>query len=546
MTQERESLEFDIVYVGAGPANLAPAIHLQRLIKRHNAETGDGLDPAIAIIDKGRYPGAHLLSGTLVDPRAFEEFLPDYRALGCPIEATVSGETLWFLGEKRRFAFPFLPEKFSNKNSLLLSLSRLGKWLAERAEEEGIQLFDSTAAAAPYLEEGRLQGIVTDDKGLDKDGNQKPDYEPGLLLKSKVTVIGEGSDGSLSRQLSKLFLGATPLTPQRYETGVKETWRIPEGRIKAGEVHQSFGYPLSAEEYGGGWIYAFSATLLSVGFISSLGPESPDCNQHLNLQRFKEHPFVAGLLKGGSMIESGARTIASGGLEAMPLLYGPGYLLTGESAGMVNMQRHKGVHLAMKSGILAAETLFDALLHDDFSINRLKGYDERFRNSWAYEELLAARNYRKAFDKGLYAGLVQAGLQLTIPGLSLGAKAGRKKRKPLIAEKKEFTPDGKLTFSKSESLYRSGTMHEEDQPCHLHIKAEDIEEICLKRCRIEFQNPCQHFCPGEVYEITGNPVSLKLNPANCLHCKTCEVTDPYGIITWTPPEGGGGPGYKLS
>ena len=546
MTQERESLEFDIVYVGAGPANLASAIHLQRLVKRHNAQSSDGLDPAIAIIDKGRYPGAHLLSGALVDPGAFEEFLPDYRERGCPIESMVSSETLWFLGGKRKFPFPFLPETFSNKGSLLLSLSRLGAWMAEIAEQEGVQLFDNTAAAAPYIEDGHLQGILTDDKGLDKNGNPKPDYQPGLLLKSKVTVIGEGSDGSLSRQISKFFPGATPTAPQRYETGVKETWRIPAGRLKAGEVHQSFGFPLSSDEYGGGWLYAFSPALLSVGFISSVGPESPVCNPHLNLQRFKEHPFIAGLLKGGSMIESGARTITSGGIEAMPQLYGPGYLLTGESAGMVNMQRHKGVHLAMKSGILAAETIFDALLHNDFSINRLKGYEERFRNSWAYMELHAARNYRTAFDKGLYAGLLQAGLQLGIPGLSLGAKAEGKKRKPLIAKQERFTPDGTLTFSKSESLYRSGTMHEEDQPCHLHISPEDIEEICLKKCTAEFRNPCQHFCPGEVYEITGNPASLKLNPANCLHCKTCEVTDPYSIITWTPPEGGGGPGYKLS
>ncbi|NTV06926.1 MAG: electron transfer flavoprotein-ubiquinone oxidoreductase, partial [Chlorobiaceae bacterium] len=230
-----------------------------------------------------------------------------------------------------------------------------------------------------------------------------------------------------------------------------------------------------------------------------------------------------------------------------PLLCGPGFLLTGESAGMVNMQRHKGIHLAMKSGILAAETLFDALLCNDFSIDRLKSYDERFRTSWAYEELHAARNFRKGFDKGLYAGLVQAGLQLSIPGLTLAANAGRKKRKKLVQEKKEFRPDGSLTFSKEQSLYHSGTMHEENQPCHLKIKAEDIAEICLKKCAVEYANPCRHFCPAAVYEITYEPQpALKLNPSNCLHCKTCEVVDPYGIITWTPPEGGGGPGYKLS
>ncbi len=547
MQQERESLEFDILFVGAGPANLASAIHLQRLIKRHNAQSTNPLDPSIAVIDKGRYAGAHLLSGALLDPRALNEFMPDYRERGCPIEAAVSRETLWYLNGKRKFPFPFLPEQFSNKGTLLVSLSRLGAWLAKEAEKEGVQLFDNTAATAPFLENGRLAGIITDDKGLDKNGSQKPGYEPGLLLKSKVTVIGEGSDGSLCRQLSAHFPAEPGVAPQRYETGVKETWRIPEGRLKAGEVHQMFGYPLSSNEYGGGWLYAFSPTLLSIGFISSPGPDSPLCDPHLNLQLFKQHPLLAGILEGGTMIEAGARTISSGGLDAMPPLCGPGFLLTGESAGMVNMQRHKGIHLAMKSGILAAETLFDALLHNDFSIDRLKSYDERFRTSWAYEELHAARNFRKGFDKGLYAGLVQAGLQLSIPGLTLAANAGPKKRKKLVQEKKEFRPDGSLTFSKEQSLYHSGTMHEENQPCHLKIKAEDIAEICLKKCAVEFANPCRHFCPAAVYEITADPVpSLRLNPSNCLHCKTCEVADPYGIITWTPPEGGGGPGYKLS
>ena len=345
MKQERESLEFDIVFVGAGPANLASAIHLQRMIKRHNAQSATPLEPSIAIIEKGRYPGAHLLSGALLDPRALEEFFPDYREQGCPIEATVSKESLWFLTAKRKFPFPFLPEPFSNKGAHLVSLSRLGAWMAAKADEEGIQLFDNTAATAPFLENGKVAGILTDDKGLDREGNPKANFEPGLLLKSNVTVIGEGSGGSLFRQLSALFPSGSPA--QRYETGVKETWRIPEGGLKAGEVHQFFGYPLSVESYGGGWLYAFSPTLLSIGFISSPGPEAPLSDPHLNLQHFKKHPFLANILKGGSMIESGARTIASGGFDAMPPLYGPGFLVTGESAGMVNMQRHKGIHLAI-------------------------------------------------------------------------------------------------------------------------------------------------------------------------------------------------------
>ncbi len=557
MEQERESLEFDIIFVGAGPANLTAAIHLQRLIKRHNAHSANPLDPTIAVIDKGRYAGAHLLSGALLDPRALEEFFPDFREQGCPIEASVSHETIWFLQSKRKFPIPFVPETFSNKNSLLVSLSRLGAWLAEKAQEEGIQFFDNTAASAPFIENGRLAGIITDEKGLDKNGHQKPGYEPGLLLKSKVTVIGEGSDGSLSRQLFSHF--STGSSIQRYETGVKETWRIPEGRVIAGEVHHTFGFPFESDVYGGGWLYAFSQTLVSVGCISSLGSDSPVCDPHLNLQRFKLHPLMANILKSGTMVEAGARTITSGGLDTMPQLSWPGYLFTGESAGMVNMQRHKGIQLAMKSGIIAAETLFDALLYEDFSTERLKSCDEKFRNSWAYDELYAARNYRKSFDNGLYAGLLQAGLQLSFPGLSMkktqislfglapAPNLGLKKRKDTSFAIPEFRSDGIRTFSKERSLFNSGVMHEENQPCHLRIKAEDMAEICLKKCTIEFGNPCQHFCPAAVYEIITEPVpALKLNPSNCLHCKTCEVADPYGVITWTVPEGGGGPGYKVS
>ena len=551
MVQDRQSLEFDIVFIGAGPANLASAIHLQRRLKQHNSQSGNLLEPTIAVIDKGRYAGAHLLSGALLDPRALEEFFPDYLEQGCPVETMVSNEHLWYLTAKRKFPFPFCPEPFSNKGNMVVSLSRLGSWMAEEAQKEGIQFFDNTAAALPYVEHGRLAGILTDDKGVDRNGQKKTNFEAGLLLTTKVAVIGEGSDGSFYRKVCEHFPTRLETVRQRYETGVKETWRIPAGRLVAGEVHQMFGHPLPTDKYGGGWLYAFSPTLLSLGFVTSLEPDSPMCDPHRNLQRFKQHPLLARILEGGSMIESGARTITSGGADAIPPLYGPGFLVTGESAGLVNMQRHKGLHLAMKSGILAAETMFESLLHDDFSSDQLKSYDERFKKSWAYDELHAARNYRKAFDSGLYSGLLHAGLQLTFPGLAMADGFVKQRIKKNGAsqspEIESFTPDGRLTFSKTESLYRSGTMHEENQPCHLLIKPEDIEEICLKKCTVEYANPCRHFCPAQVYEITGYPrPELKLNPSNCLHCKTCETVDPYGIITWIPPEGGGGPGYKLS
>ncbi|MWV54620.1 4Fe-4S dicluster domain-containing protein [Chlorobium phaeovibrioides] len=557
MEQERESLEFDILFVGAGPANLASAIHLSRLLKKHNESSPNRLNPSIAIIDKGRHAGAHLLSGALLDTQALPEFLPEWEKEGFPAGIPVQKEQLWYLTKTRHLAFPSVPEAFGSSGSTICSLSVIGEWMAKKAEEEGIEFFPETAATGIVAENGRLEGILTDEKGVDRNGQPKPDYQPGMLLKTRIAIIGEGAGGSLGPQLQKEFGLLPEGMRRRYETGVKEVWRIPEGRVPAGQTHHAFGYPLSSTRYGGGWLYALSDTEISLGFVTTVEPEAPVTDPHLNLQLFKQHPFIATILKGGSMVEAGAKTITSNGFEAMGRISGPGFLLTGESAGMLDMQRLKGIHLAMKSGILAAETILEALIHDNCSAARLDSYEERFRNSWAHEELHASRNYRKAFAKGLYHGLLQTGLTLALPGISTLATSGssvqlppkraRNDLKALLKAKEKHRPDGETTFSKSDSLYRSGTMHEENQPCHLRISAEDIALICLERCRTEYGNPCQHFCPAGVYELTLEPVpALKINASNCLHCKTCESADPYGVITWTPPEGGGGPGYKLS
>ncbi|NTW81876.1 MAG: electron transfer flavoprotein-ubiquinone oxidoreductase [Chlorobiaceae bacterium] len=549
MSTERDILEFDILYIGGGPANIASAIHLQRLLKRHGGQSTE-----IAIIDKGRYAGAHLLSGAVLDPVTFMEFFPDFLEKGCPVESKVTRESITFLNARKKFSFPIVPEPFSSKGCFLVSLSRLGSWLAEIAQEEGIQFFDSTCAAAPVIENGRLAGIVTDDKGIDREGRKKTGFEPGIILKAKAFVIGEGSQGSFLQQLPEVFPSGSANRQKFHSAGMKETWRIPEGRITAGEVSHLFGYPLKYDRYGGGWLYALTSTLLSIGFVTSLGPSSPICDPHLNLQLFKQHPFLRGLLEDGKMIESGARSITSVTCDELPGLYGKGFLVTGESAGMVNLQRQKGIHLAMKSGTLAAETLFDCIIQDNFSLDYLSCYANRFRNSWAFEELHGARNYRKAFDKGLYAGLVEAGLRLKLPRFVTDREIGRIEQDDVasrissfITVKESFKPDGTLVFGKDLCVYRSGTMHEEDQPCHLHVSPENIREICLDKCRNEFGNPCNHFCPAQVYEVTYEPVpSFRLNASNCLHCKTCEIADPYGIIRWVVPEGGGGPGYKLS
>ena len=558
MIEERESLDFDIVFIGAGPANLTAALHLQRLISRHNAKDKNPVEPEIAILEKGRYTGAHLLSGAILDPSVFGLFLPDFRERGCPLEAEVANESVWFLFEKKKFPVPYLPEPFLNRGCYLVSLSRFGSWLGEIAEAEGLTILDNTAAVEPVIENGRVQGIITDEKGIDKLGKARPGAEPGMLLNTKAVVVGEGAHGSFFRRLDREFDLSGKSRTQIYETGIKEVWEIPEGRIEAGDIRHTFGYPLPSSIYGGGWLYAMTDTEISLGFVTSAEPGRPVIDPHYNLQLFKQHPFIHSIIREGRLLEYGAKTITSGGYHAMPSPAGPGFLLTGETAGLVNMQRLKGLHLAMHSGILAAETLFTCLLSDDFSEHALLSYRKNLESSAVHEEMYRSRNYRQAFEKGLYKGLMQAGLSLKIPGIALAEKAaapskenrllpGKKEYRNWVKQKAAFRPDDALTFSKSADLYVSGTVHEENQPCHLLIKPEDVVDTCLKKCSEEFGNPCQHFCPAGVYEIdhSADPI-LKLSPSNCLHCKTCEIADPYGIITWVPPEGGGGPGYKSS
>lgn len=555
--EKRESLDFDIVFAGGGPANLASAIRLKQLITRHNEQNpSKTLDPTIAVVDKGRHAGAHLLSGAVFDTKALAELLPDFVDRDCPLDALVSRDKILFLTAKKSFAVPTVPEPFRNSGYPLVSLSRLGYWMAGEAENAGIELFTNTTAIKPIIENGSVCGLLTGDLGLDRFGNPKPDYLEGAELRAKVTVIGEGVAGTLATELQNDFSLCAQSAPQHYETGVKEVWKIAEGAIDAGEAWHTFGYPLPPETYGGGWLYALSPSEVSVGFVTAICPQAPEADPHKNLQLFKQHPSIAAILKGGSMLEYGAKAITSGGLDAIGRISGPGFLVTGESAGMLNMQRLKGIHLAMKSGMLAAETIFEALLRDDFSERTLQDYEERFRNSWAYDELHAARNFRQAFDKGLYQGLLQTGMQLKFPGLSLASTFLRKKKdhaaRPHHATKQkndsppQFMTDGELTFSKEECLFRSGTMHEENQPCHLRINPAEMAEICLGRCREEHGNPCTRFCPANVYAFIKTPEpTLRISPSNCLHCKTCTLADPYGVITWTPPEGGGGPDYKL-
>ena len=405
----------------------------------------------------------------------------------------------------------------------------------------------------------RVTGVRTDDKGVDKEGHPKSNFEPGYDLQAKVVILAEGTRGSLTKQLIAKFDLAKNSNPQTYGQGIKELWEVPSGRIAPGEVIYTMGWPLTTKEYGGAWIYGGKDNIVSLGFVTGLDYPDPRLDPQHVLQDFKQHPFVAKLLEGGKMIRYGAKSLPYGGWWAIPPVAGDGWMILGDSAGFLNSQRLKGIHLAIKSGMLAAETAFEALKKDDSSVAMLSGFQKKVEASWIKDELWKVRNFHQGFEHGFFAGLFHAGIQQFTGGRGLHNRypgtAGYQHMKKLAElpanggdEAHLLGPakgDGKLTFDKLTDLYHSGTKHEEDQPAHLVI---DDTNICNTRCVKEYGSPCQNFCPANVYEMVDdaeqpNGKRISLNPSNCVHCKTCDIADPYQIITWVPPEGGGGPNY---
>jgi electron-transferring-flavoprotein dehydrogenase len=562
MSEEREVLEIDVLFVGAGPACLSGAYHLAKLIQSHDQavtdgkKTGEALgEITIAVIEKGAAVGMHSLSGAVLDPRALGELMPDYKEQGAPLAAPVSGEDLYYLTDSGRLRFPFTPPAFQNHGNFIISVGSLARWLGEKVEAQGTYLLTETPAIEPLFENGKLVGVRTGDKGIDKNGEKKSNYEPGTDLRARVTVFGEGPRGSMQKQLAQRMGLDRRDHPQVYGIGVKELWEIPSGRLAKGHVVHTMGYPLKSETYGGGFIYGMDEGKLSLGFVVGLDYRDPYLDGHRETQRFKGHPWVKKLLEGGKLVSYGAKTIPLGGYHAMPETVIPGALFVGDSAGFLNAQRLKGVHLGMKSGMLAAETIFEGLVKNDLSEAQLGSFQERFRASWAHEELWKARNFHQGFDDGLYAGMLFTGLQTLTGGWApfegKPTVAGNQRMKkvseyygataPAPPEKKY---DGELTYDKLSEVYLSGTTHEEDQPVHLVVADTNI---CSTRCLEEYGNPCQHFCPANVYEMVDDEanggVKLQINASNCVHCKTCDIMDPYQIIDWVPPEGGGGPKY---
>lgn len=557
------------MFVGAGPGNLAAALHLKRLIDKYNNEVEAGKrqgqpvgEIEIAIIEKGASIGAHVLSGAVIDPRALAELMPDFKEQGCPLEAEVNAEDFYYLTETRGIKSPVIPPPLENHGNYIVSLNRLCEWLGEKCEAAGINVFpEFPGAEMLYDEQDRVIGVRTGDKGLDKEGHPKANFEPGVDLLAKVTVLGEGSRGSLTKQLTRRLGLYKDREPQVYSLGVKELWEVPEGNYPTGKVTHTLGFPSDTQTYGGGWVYGLKNNIVNIGYVTGLDYKDPLIDPHAEFQKFKTHPVIAKILEGGKMIRYGAKTIAAGGWHTMPQIHADGVLLVGDCAAFLNGQRLKGIHTAMKSGMLAAETIMDALINNDFTSRILERYQEKVEKSWLKTELYAVRNFHSSFTHGRYMALVNGGLQFITGGRDWGLydkashEAGHLQMKKL--EDYGYTGDdiqqrynglkfdNKLTFDKITDVYNAAVRHSEDQPAHLHVVD---TEICATRCAEEYGNPCQRFCPAAVYEMEHNSKTnrreLKINFSNCVHCKTCDIMDPYQIINWVTPEGGGGPNYK--
>jgi electron-transferring-flavoprotein dehydrogenase len=568
---ERPKMEADVVIVGGGPAGMACALRLAQLIDAHTAAHPESTltKDNICVLEKAREVGQHCLSGALLDPRSMRELLPGFEA-EAPIDAEVTKESVYFLAARKARKFPIVPPPLRDHGNYVISINKFVKWMAQKVEEAGITVFTGFAGSGLLWDEevrgqeardARVDGVLTDDKGVDKQGQPKANFEPGYELRAKITVLAEGTRGSCAKELIERLGLEDPHHAQTYGIGIKELWEIPAGRVAKGEVIYTLGYPLTTREYGGAWIYGISDTEISIGYVTGLDYEDPRTDPHHVFQDFKEHPLARRLLEGGRMVRYGAKSLPYGGWLTMPQIAGNGWMLLGDSASFLNSQRLKGIHLAIKSGMLAAETAFEALLQGDTSAAVLGAYKARVDASWIREELYAVRNFHQGFEHGLIDGMLKAGIQQVMRGSNLGPDFTNESGYMRMKRQDELSPwgdgrehflgnakgDGKLTFDRLTDVYHSGTRHEDDQPTHLVI---DDLDICNNRCVKEYGNPCQYFCPAAVYEMVevaegmNTPhKQLQINFANCVHCKTCDIMDPYQIITWVPPEGGGGPNY---
>jgi len=547
----RETLEVDVLIVGAGPAGLSAAVRLAQLQK---GKGGEAL--SIAVIEKAPDAGRHQLSGALLDPSTLKDLIPGYESKGAPLGTPVDNDNIYFLTEKSKFRLPITPPPFQNHGNHIISLSHFTKWLASQVEAEGIDLFWGFPGQHVLYDGKRVIGVRTGDRGVDKHGKPKGAFEPGADIHAKVTIFADGVRGHLTRQLYRELQIGSGAEPPQFAIGIKELWDIPKDRLKPGTVIHTLGYPLRQEEFGGSWLYAMHDSRISIGFVVGLEYRDPLFDPHAAFQHFKRHPFISSILEGAQLVRYGAKALPEGGWNTQPQLFVDGALIVGDAANFVNSTRLKGIHLAMRSGMLAAETAFDALRAGDTSTKTLSTYKTRVDASAIKTELYPMRNVHQAFGGGLIAGSAYAGIAMFTNGRLLPDVSGHDGHHAMrridtyygLDKRDDQVPsnaapiDRKLTFDKVTGAHYSGTHHDEDQPVHLLVQT----DVCHTICGSEYGHPCVKFCPANVYEMVddgGGGKRLQINASNCVHCKTCDIMDPYQVITWVAPEGGEGPSY---
>ncbi len=542
---QRESMEYDVVIVGAGPAGLANAIKLKQL----------NPDLNVCVVEKASEVGAHILSGNVFETKALDELLPDWKNMeGCPIKTKVIKEKfLFLLSEKSSFSWPawLLPPVQHNKGNYIISLANLCRWLGQTAENLGVEIYPGFAASEVlFNDDHSVKGIATNDMGVDINGEKKDTYEPGIELHAKVTVFAEGCRGHLGKQLIKKYELDKDSDPQQYGIGLKEIWEVPEANHDEGLILHSAGWPLDNNTYGGSFVYHASNNQIYMGYVVGLDYKNTYLSPYEEFQRFKTHPRIKSMIDGGKRISYGARALIEGGIQSLPKMFMPGALLIGCDAGTLNMPKIKGSHTAMKSGIVGAEAIVEYLKDN---LSSLENYEKKFMDSWAYKELYAARNVKPFITKfGLLIGTILTGIDQIffrgkLPFTLNHSHADHETLMPASKCKKiEYPkPDGKITFDRASSVFLTGTYHAENQPVHLVL---DDKELPIKYTLEKFDEPAQRYCPAGVYEIhkddDGSNPKFVINSQNCIHCKTCDIKEPSQNINWVTPEGSGGPKYS--
>lgn len=537
---ERDVMEYDVVVVGAGPSGLAAAIRLKQLA------AAEGRELAVCVVEKGSEVGAHILSGAVIEPRALDELIPDWKEKGAPLTTPAEQDEFVFLTETGRYRLP-TPPQMNNHGNYIISLGNFCRWLGAQAEELGVEIYPGFAAAEVlYDQAGAVVGIATGDMGVNREGEKTDAFQPGVELRARQTIFAEGARGSLTKTLFQRFDLRDGADPQTFGLGIKELWEVDPAKHQPGRIVHSIGWPLDAKTYGGSFLYHLEGNQVAVGFVVGLDYENPFLSPFEEFQRFKTHPSVRPLFEGGRRVSYGARALNEGGWQSVPKLTFPGGCLIGCTAGFLNVPKIKGTHTAMKSGMLAAESVFGLLAGEG---REATAYPHALERSWIAEELKAVRNIRPSFRWGLWAGLVYSALDTYLfrgkaPWTFHHHKDNETLKKasesPRIAYPK---PDGKVSFDRLSSVFLSNTNHEEDQPVHLRLKK---PELAITYNWANFESPEQRYCPAGVYEVLDGPDEtkrLQINAQNCVHCKTCDIKDPLQNIDWVVPQGGGGPNY---